>query len=224
MANLQDIISRPVIGKLKLSAILSIAGIIGPIVFIFAEIFTILTALSANYNVVYNSISSLVWSRFGFVQTIGFLVWGLFVELFAAGIFLTIKGKRGFGFSMAIFVFFGFCLLMVGAFHTDINAATRTVEGMIHGFSAKAIFWLFPAAAILIAPSLKADRNFTHLYLFSLISAGMALVLMLCIVTFAEKAGWFGLFERLLVADAILWVEVMAIFMLKSTLRTDKTV
>jgi hypothetical protein len=218
MSNLQDLVSRPIIGKLGLGGILSIAGIIGPIIFVFTDYFTFFTA-QYNNNFIYHSISSLAWTRFGWVQTIGFLTWGLLVELFAAGVFFTLKGARGFGFAMGILVFFGFSLLLVGGFHTDVGLTTRTTDGIIHGFAAKAIFWLFPAAAVLIAPSLKQDKLLNQLYLYSLISAGLAIALMLCIVTFAERAGWFGLFERLLVADAVIWVELMAIWMLRSSLK-----
>jgi hypothetical protein len=213
IANFQNLLARPLVGKLGFNGILAIGGILGPLIFIAAEFITIAT--TENYSIITNSISSLAYSKLGWVQTIGFLAWGLLVEIFTAGIFFTIKGGRFFGFSLAILVLFGFSLLMVGAFHSDVSPDVKTIEGSIHIYSAKLIFWLFPAAAVLIVPSLKKEKFFNPLVKFSIITAVLALVLMLCIVIFAEKQGWFGLFERLLVADTIIWVIVMAVWMLR---------
>jgi hypothetical protein len=218
MANLQDLISRPIAGRLGLGGLLSIAGIIGPVIFVFTEYFTFFNA-EFNNNIIHYSISSLAWTRYGWVQTIGFLTWGLLVELFAAGIFFTLKGARGFGFALALLMFFGFSLLLVGGFHTDVGLVKRTTDGLIHGFAAKSIFWLFPAAAILMIPSLRKDKLLNQLWIYSLVSAVLAVVLMICIVTFAERRGWFGLFERMLEADAIFWVEVLAIWIFRSSLK-----
>ena len=217
MSNFQDIVNRPIAGKLGLGAILSLAGIIGPVIFLIMEYFTFFSA-QYNNNIIYHSISSLAWTRFGWVQTIGFLTWGLLVELFAAGIFFSVKAGRGFSLALLLLMFFGFSLLLVGGFHTDVGLEHHTTDGMIHGFAAKAIFYLFPAAAVLLVPSLNKHKLLKQISLYSIISAVLAVVLMLCIVTFAERNGWFGLFERLLEIDAILWVEVLAIWVLRSQL------
>jgi hypothetical protein len=216
MSNLRELAKRPLLRRLGLGGILSMAGIMGPLIFLFTEYFTFFTA-QYNNNIIAHSISSLAWTHYGWVQTIGFLIFGLLVELFAAGLFFSIKGARGFGFALAILVFFGFGLLLVGGFHTDVGLANRTTDGMIHGYAAKGIFWLFPVAAILIIPSLRRDKLLKQIWVFSLISAILAVILMLCIQTFAEKRHWFGLFERLLEADAIIWVEVLAIWTLRSS-------
>ena len=218
MSNLQDIVNRPVLGKLGLGGILSIAGLIGPVIFLFTEYFTFFNA-QYNNDFIHYSISSLAWTRFGWVQTIGFLTWGLLVEIFAAGVFFTLKGARGFGISLALLMFFGFGLLLVGSFHTDVGLDKHTVDGLIHNYAAKAIFWLFPVAAVSIIPTLRQNKLLKQLWLYSLISALLAVILMICIQTFAERRGWFGLFERLLEADAVIWIEILAVWVFRSSLR-----
>jgi hypothetical protein len=208
--------THSVIGNLNLNLITSLAGIAGPLILIVTEYAAIFNA--PGYNLVKDSISSLAWTRLGWVQTIGFLAIGLLVELFVAGLFFNIRRRRGFGLGMGILVFFGFGLLMVGAFHTDPAAGPRTIEGMIHIFSAKTIFWLFSAAVLLVAFSLKNDPYWQPLFLYSIIAAWVALILMACIFLFAEERGWFGLFERILVANSIIWVEIMAIWLLRMAL------
>jgi hypothetical protein len=218
VSNFQELLNRPIVGRLGLGALLSIAGLTGPLIFLFTEYFTFFTA-EYNNNIIGNSISSLAWTRHGWVQTIGFLIFGLLVELFAVGVSFTLKGARGFGFAITILALFGFGLLLIGGFHTDVGMANRTINGMIHGYAAKAIFWLFPVAAILIIPTLRKDKLMNQLWLYSLISAVLAVGLMICIQTFAERRGWFGIFERILEFDAIFWVEVLAIWIFRSSLK-----
>jgi hypothetical protein len=208
-----NLLTRPVAGKLSLSGFLALAGMIGPCILVVTDAVTGLAA--PEYSFMRDSISSLAWTRLGWLQTIGFLAIGLLVELFVAGLFFNLRGRRGFGFGLAVLVLFGFGLLMIGAFHTDLASATRTIEGMIHGNVAKIIFWLFPAACVLIAPSLNIDTFWKALSKYTFVAAGISVVLMVASIWLADGSDWFGLFERILVADEIFWVEVMGIWLLR---------
>jgi hypothetical protein len=171
------------------------------------------------YNLMRHSISSLAWAHLGWVQTIGFLAMGLLMEVFVMGLFLNIRGVRGFGFGIALLICFGFGLLLIGAFHSDPAVGLHTIEGTIHGIVAKTIFWLFPAASLLIAPSLKKDPYWNPLFVYSIAAAIFALVFMICSVWLPADLSWFGLYERVLVVDEIIWVEIMAVWLLRSSLR-----
>jgi hypothetical protein len=63
MLQTQNIMLKPVAGKLSLIGILAIAGIAGPLILITAELVTGLS--SPEYNFTRDSISSLVWATLG---------------------------------------------------------------------------------------------------------------------------------------------------------------
>jgi hypothetical protein len=215
-----DFMTRPFFNRFSLSGIMALAGMSGPLILVITDLVTGLS--TPGYNFIRDSISSLAWTRLGFIQTVGFLAIGLLVELFVAGLFFNLKGKRGFGFGLAVLAIFGFGLLLVGAFHTDQPGGVHTLEGVIHGWVAKTIFWFFAASALLMAPTLKADPHWKPLYRYSIAAAAVAVVLMISTL-FLSESSWFGLFERILVADEIAWVEIMGIWLLRHSLKSRQS-
>jgi Protein of unknown function (DUF998) len=220
MSYAANLMTRPIVGRLGLNGILALAGIAGPLVLVIMD--SVAALATPGYSLIRDSISSLAWTKLGFVQTIGFLVIGLLVELFVAGLLFSIRGAKGFGFGIALIAVFGFGLLLVGAFHTDPAGGMHTLEGTIHGIVAKTIFWLFPAAALLIAPSLRKNPFWKSLFIYSIIASIVAVGLMISTLWMPEENSKFGLFERGLVADEILWVEIMAIWLFRLSLRRKK--
>jgi hypothetical membrane protein len=214
---LQALTARPVFGPLNIVGTLALAGILGPAILIFTDITVAFS--NPGYDYLRHSISSLAWAPLGWVQTIGFLAIGLLVEIFVAGLALGIRGVRGFGLGIALLACFGFGLLVIGAFHTDPASGPYTFDGNIHGFAAKTVFWLFPAACVAIAPSLKKDPFWRGLFLYTLIAPAVALALMIGSLWMPPDFRFFGLFERILVADEIAWLVIMAVWLLRSSLR-----
>jgi hypothetical protein len=212
-----NLLEKPIVWRLNLSGLLACAGILGPAIFVTTDLTAGLT--DPFYNYFRHSISSLAYSQLGWLQTIGFLTIGLLVELFVAGLFFGLKGRRGFGFGILFLVLFGFGLLLIGAFHTDPYVGPHTIEGSIHGISAKIVFWTLPMAALLIVPSLRQNAYWHSLTRYSIISSIIAFMLMLGSFWMADDFRWFGLFERLLVVIEICWVVVMAIWLLRLSLK-----
>jgi hypothetical protein len=194
---------------------LAVAGIVGPFVLSTGDLFAGLA--SPGYSIVKDSISSLALTNVGWIQTIGFLALGLLVEVFTAGLLFNIKrGVKWFYLGIGIFAFFGFAMLLIGAFRTDatgIADAARTFEGRIHGFVASTSFILFPIALLCLLPSIKRDPNWKYLYVYTLASFILATILVVTIKVLPEGNFLFGLIERLLVANAIIWIEVTAVNM-----------
>jgi len=197
------------LSKLNVHSVLAIAGVVGPLMLTIGD----LTAALANpeYSLIENSISSLALTGIGWLQTIGFLTLGLLIEIFAAGLLFNIKRAKWFHTGIAIFVFFGFAMLLIGAFHTDPVGVARTIEGRIHGFIATTSFSLFPFAILCLLPSIKRDDNWKDLYTYTKVAFIMALFFLAITRIFQETSGWFGLAERLLVSNMVLWVEVTAV-------------
>jgi hypothetical protein len=204
---------RFIIRLLNVYSLLALAGIVGPIVLGVADL---AAGLSVPwYNPIRDSISSLALTPMGWLQTIGFLVIGLLVEVFAAGLLFSIRGGRVFKFGIAILAWFGFDLLLVGAFRTDMVGTPRTIEGTIHGAAATTVFWLFPIACLLIASSLRNSAYWKDLFVYTIVTSVLASVFMLVRLWLPLELSWFGLYERVLVYNVVIWLEVMAIRLLR---------
>src|SRR4030043_255986 len=188
----------PFFGRWNFHTVLAIAGIIAPLMLIIGDLTAALVA-GPSYSLLENSISSLALTKIGWMQTIGFLFLGLLVEVFTAGLLFNIKGSRWFYVGIAIFVFFGFAMLLIGAFRTDPVGAERTIEGRIHGLTAQTAFTLFPVALLFLFSSIKKDPNWKRLYRYTFITLILAVVLIIVIRVAQEPNSVFGLVERPLV-------------------------
>ena len=211
--NLSDVSKPPrIVGPLSIYGILAMSGIIGPVVFIAANA---IAAFSVKgYDPLRNSISSLAWTPMGWLQSIGFLTIGLLVELFAAGLFFSIRGGRGFGIGIGLLVCVGFGLLLIGAFREDLDGASRTIQGAIHTATAAAVFSIFPLASLLIALSIRKDSNWRGLFNYTIIATCLAVGFVVGYLWLMPQLHWVGLYERILVANTVVWIEIMAIRLL----------
>ena len=193
--------------KLNVHSALAFAGMAGPVILVVTD----LTAAFSNndYNLIRDSISSLALSDIGWVQSIGFLAIGLLVEIFAAGLLFNILDHRGFHLSIACLAVMGFGMLLLGAFRADPVGTPDTTDGIIHNVAAIVVFWLFPVTCVLIAPALRHDRYWESLFKYTIITSILGFVLVIIVALLDETASWFGLAERLLVANVVVWVLVM---------------
>jgi hypothetical protein len=193
--------------KLNGHSALAFAGMAGPVILVVTD----LTAAFSNhdYNLVRDSISSLALTDIGWVQSIGFLAIGLLIEIFAAGLLFNILDHRGFHLSITCLAVTGFGMLLLGAFRTDPVGVADTTDGIIHNVAATTVFWLFPVTCILIAPALRHDRYWESLFKYTIITSICGFVLVVMVALLDDTVSWFGLAERLLVANIVVWVMVM---------------
>jgi hypothetical protein len=84
------------------------------------------------------------------------------------------------------------------------------------------VFWLFPIAISLLAPSLQKDSQWRGLFLYTVITSVLSLVFAVGRLLLPSPLSWFGLYERLVVANAVISVEVAAIRLLFLSLRRQK--
>jgi hypothetical protein len=93
-----------------------------------------------------------------------------------------------------------------------------TVNGKIHLVGAYGVLGLFPVAVALLLSSIWNDPQWRGMFRYSaatgLVAFGLAVGRL-----FLPQLSWFGLYERLTVANAIAWVEVSAVWLLLLSLR-----
>jgi hypothetical protein len=206
--------------RMNVHSLLALAGMAGPLVLAATDFSAAFT--SPAYSLIRDSISSLALTHLGWIQTVGFLAIGLLVEIFTAGLLYNVKRSRGFHSAIALLVFFGFALLLIGAFRTDPLGAERTIEGRIHGLAATTAFWIFPAAILLIAPSIRRDPDWKGIFWYTIVTTILAVALVITLGVLPDETSWFGLMERIVVANMIIWVEVAAIKLLLLSLKRGR--
>jgi hypothetical protein len=203
--------------RLSVHSIPAIAGIVGPTLYFAGDITASLS--TPNYNPIRDSISSLALTSVGWLQTIGFLVLGLLMEVFVAGLFFSIRRARGLHPGLGLLLLCGFGMMMIGAFRMDPVGLPHTIEGTVHSTTAYTLAFLFPVALLLLTPSLKSDQHWRGIYAYTLVSGILALALVGGLIWLPSLAGWFGLYERIMVANVTIWVAVAAANLMRLSLR-----
>jgi len=209
---------RPIVGRLNIQGLLALAGVLGPITLLIGNYTPALT--TPGYNLVRDSISSLALTPLGWVQTIGFLCVGLLVEIYVVALLISIKPSHGFGLGLVLLVLFGFGILMLASFRTNLPGVL-TFEGSLHGIVSKTVFSIFPIAVGLISFSMKRDPRWKHLHVYSVATAILGIILSV-VISIADNINIFGLLERLLVANIVIWVETTAIHVILLSLSSEQ--
>jgi hypothetical protein len=207
---------RSIIGPLNIYGLLALAGVVGPIILVIANLIASFSV--SDYNPIRDSISSLAWTPMGWLQSIGFITVGLLVEVFTTGLLFSIHGAQGFRLGIALLVCFGFGLLLIGAFREDPVGGSHTIQGTIHTVTAAIVFSIFPIASLLIAFSIRKDTYWKGLFIHTIVVTGLASAFVIGNLFLPSKPNWLGLYERILVANTVIWIEIMAIRLLRLSL------
>jgi MFS family permease len=203
--------------RLNINSVPALVGIIGPIIVIVGD----LTASSSvpGYSPIRDSVSSFALTSLGWLQTICFLVMGLLLEIFVAGLFFNIRRASAFHAGIVLLALCGFVLMLIAAFHMDHPGAPR-IDGTIHTISSYGLGLLFPIAILLLAPSFKRTPNWKGIFIYTLIASVLGFALIVGAI-FGDQRGWFGLYERIIILNALVWVEVVAIHFLRLLLKRE---
>jgi hypothetical membrane protein len=211
---------RKVFGMLDTHGILALAGIVGPLILVTMDL--IAAFAEPKYSLVRQSMSSLALTSKGWIETIGFMMMGLMIESFTAGLYLNIKRRRGFGFGTALLAFFGFGMLVVGTFHTKAVGAPATFSSNVHTVAADCVLGLFPIALAVMLPSIRNDRRWHRMLRYTVITGLIALLMAVCQPFLPDDFRFFGLYERIMVLNAITWLGTFAVRLLVLSFQLHK--
>jgi len=203
--------------RLNINTVPALVGIVGPIVVVAGDITASLS--TPGYSPVRDSISSLALTPIGWLQSICFLAMGLLMEILIAGFFFNIRRARGFYGGIVLLALCGFVLMLIATFHMD-HPGAPPVDGIIHTIASYGLGLLFPIAILSLTPSLKSDPNWKNIFVYTLVAGVLAFALIIG-AFFTEQTGWFGLYERIIVVNAIIWVEVVAVHLFRLSLRRE---
>jgi len=203
--------------RLNINSVPALVGIVGPIVVIVGDLAASLSI--PGYSLVRDSVSSLALTGIGWLQSICFLAMGLLLEIFVAGLFFNIRRARGFYAGIVLLALCGFVLMLIAAFHMD-HPNAPPIDGTIHTIASYGLGLLFPIAILSLAPSFKSTPNWKNIFIYTLIAGVLAFGLIIG-AFFTEQTGWFGLYERIIIANALVWVEVVAVHFLRLLLKRE---
>jgi len=204
--------------RLNIDSAPALVGIVGPIVVIVGDLAASLS--THGYSPISDSVSSLALQPIGWLQTICFLAMGLLLVIFVPRFFFNIRRARGFHAGIVLLALCGFVLMLIAAFHMDAPGAERTTAGIIHTIASYGLGLLFPIAILSLSPSLKNTPNWKNIFVYTLIAGVLAFALILGALL-SDQTGWFGLYERIIILNALIWVEVVAIHFLRLSLRQE---
>ena len=203
---------------LNVNSVPAMVGIVGPAVVIIGDLVASLS--TPGYSLVRDTVSSLALTSVGWLQSICFLAMGLLLEIFVAGLFFNIRRARGFYAGIVLLAFCGFVLMLIATFHMRAPEGPDTIDGTIHTIASYGLGLLFPIAILSLAPSLKSTTNWKNIFVYTLVAGILAFALIMGAV-FTEQTGWFGLYERIIILNAIIWMEVVAVHLLRLSLRRE---
>ena len=138
----------------------------------------------------------------------------IMIESFTAGLYLNIKRRRGFGFGTVLLALFGFSMPVLGTFHTKAVGAPATFSIRVYAVAADCVFGLFTVALALMLTSIKNDRRWHRMFSYTIITGIIALALAACYPFLTDEFRFFGLYERIMVLNAITWLGTFAVRLL----------
>jgi len=204
--------------RLNINSVPALVGIVGPIVVIVGDL--VASSSIPGYSLVRDSVSSFALTSLGWLQSICFLAMALLLEIFVAGLFFNIRRARGFHAGIVLLALCGFVLMLIATFHMD-HPGAPPIDGTIHTISSYGLGLLFPIAILSLAPSFKSTPNWKNIFIYTLVAGILAFGLIIGAI-FGNQRGWFGLYERIIILNALVWVEVVAIHFLRLLLRQPK--
>jgi hypothetical protein len=186
----------------------ALVGMIGPP--LFAILAIIGAFLEPNYDWVRQTISQLVWGSVGWLQTVSFILFAFCLAILAGGLTWHWRGKSARWLSFGLLLLaFGF--LLIACFPTDYPGF-RTAIGIWHQQVTRSAILLFVLCAMLSPVLFWSDISWRDLSIAGVIVAAITLGMALGWDWFppAWIKDWKGLYERLMLLPAFLWLELIS--------------
>lgn len=201
-------------GKQRLLTTLAIVSITGPV--LFWLILLLAQSLYPGYDPAAASISRLIFGRYGWLQTFNFCLLMVFTVAFGTGVYISIVKSKAGKLASALFIIMGLAQLATAIFRVNQDPfAPKTIAYNIHNWVFLTTAAAFPIGALLLVPSLKADKRWRLFAGFTIATGITALTLGLYWVVAHPLAPqlinpWFGIYERILLSIPLVWIIVIS--------------
>ena len=186
----------------------ALLAVVGQVVFLGSAW---LLPLVSEYGLVGDNISELVLGRYGWVQTLTFVISGLGIVSLAYAIYRLTSGARGSILGPLLIGIYGFGAVVVAIFPTDridsrADVYSQSVFGWIHSLTAAVCFLCVVVGMFVLTWTFSRLVRWRALVVWSALLAGAALALL-----FVQMEGpWVGLMQRLLITAIGVWLLLVA--------------
>lgn len=188
---------------------LAVFAIVGQLILLASA--WLLPAVS-EYRLVGDAISELAIGRYGFVQTLAFVISGLGVLGLVCAAHRLAAGIRGAFLGSLLIAIYGLCALVVAIFPTDridskADVWSQSTTGWIHSITAFVAYLSVITGMLVLTWTFARDARWRSLVVGSALLAGTALALL-----FVQMEGpWVGLMQRLLITAISGWLIMVAL-------------
>lgn len=199
--------------------LLAICGIIGPILYTIVMVVVGLLRPGYNHFTQYMSELGEVGGLNAIIMNIaGFVMLGLLMIAFAFGLHRGIGEGRGSKMGPTLIAVAGAGAALIALFPVDPSSMTPSFTGIMHGVSAMLLGVGMVLAPFAVANRLKYDQRWKGYRLYSLATGVVSAIIGVIFFSNALE-GWMGLLQRVALGVPLLWVEVMAIKLLRLSIR-----
>ncbi len=203
---------RPQLGtntaKALVTRILDKVTVAGPLISVVTTIAVELT--QPNYHPVHDTISSLVWGRYGWVQTSVFYLLGLTTILMAVRVSAITRQIRLSRTGQALLALLGAAFVVIAIFPTSSDPGLSGIQASVHQQTVRAMSVIFPLACLLISASMSPRYRAVRVYTLATAVVAVGLIPAGAVATFTD-APWLGGIERVILANGLLWAEIVAV-------------
>jgi hypothetical protein len=167
----------------------------------------LLLPIFSEYTLTADYVSELAIGRFGFVQTIAFLAFGLGTLALAAGIRRATRGSWGSLVGSFVFGLLGVGALVDAVFPVDEGRnPEQTMSGTVHILAGSLAFVFAMLGMFVLTRTFKRDVRWQSYWVLSLVLALGALV-----TFFLPSGQWPGIFQRIFLGIVIAWMIFAAL-------------
>jgi hypothetical protein len=182
----------------------------GPVLFQSAS--AVLQRFTFGYDPIRQAVSSLVFGPFGWIQTVMFYFTGVSLIALAVVFYLNIRPRFKVGFF--VLGFLGAAFITIGINRAATPGTAASFSSTIHVGSSIFIAAAFPTVCLLLGPILRA-RGHAFLRWYTM-GAGISSLLFFFVggAVLVLHLSFLGLFERIMLWNGQLWVELVCLQLL----------
>jgi hypothetical protein len=170
-----------------------------------------------------STLSDLALTHYGWVETLSLCVLAIGLMSVAYGLYKNASHGRENRIALAMFVVASVALFLIAGFKSSETAALTPFVA-VHRAAVGVLTVCFPAACLLLVPALRADPRWKSLAVYSAIAGGIGVLLDVAGAAIPRdvQQNVAGLWEKLFVADGLIWCQVFAVKVFLASRRPAK--
>lgn len=200
--------------KRKATRLLLLGGAFGPI--LFTLVILICSGLRVDYNHVHQFISELGATGTPcspLMNYVGFLSTGILMLAFGVAMFSYSKKSISSRIGAGLLVIFGFGIFLSGLFSCDQGCPDLgSQESNIHQAIAPVAFMCAIFGIFLSGISFRRRPEWKKLWIYSVLSSVLSLVLMMALINSLDSRMFTGLWQRLMLLVIFVWTGVIGVY------------